>query len=456
MEWKSANVTPIFKKGTRSEPGNYRPVSLTSVCCKLLESILRDELMKHLTANCLLNPSQHGFMPGKSCTTNLLEFMEKMTSVIDAGQPFDVVFLDFAKAFDKVPRERLLEKLRAHGVRGRALNWIRNWLTGRKQRVVLNGKYSSWADVLSGVPQGSVLGPILFLIFINDLDFAALLIDILRKFADDTKLGQTVTTLEERELLQQALDSLCRWAEEWGMEFNIKKCKVMHVGFNNPGHTYTMNNQQLEVTEEERDIGVCVTKSLKPSQQCAQAARSAQTVLSQISRAFHYRDRHIFKSLYVQYVRPHLEYAAVSWSPWLETDKAVIEKIQKRAVSMVSGLKGKTYEEKLLELGLTTMEERRHQADMVQTFKIIHGIDNVSPDTWFRRVDSTVRTTRSCADPLNLRLQTARLETRRNFFSSRVVEAWNAIPSDIKNSKNVHMFKKAYRTHRVNMVGAAI
>jgi hypothetical protein len=226
MEWKTANVTPIFKKGTRSEPGNYRPVSLTSVCCKLLESILRDELMKHLTANCLLNPSQHGFMPGKSCTTNLLEFMEKMTSVIDAGQPFDVVFLDFAKAFDKVPRERLLEKLRAHGVRGRALNWIRNWLTGRKQRVVLNGKYSSWADVLSGVPQGSVLGPILFLIFINDLDFAALLIDILRKFADDTKLGQTVTTLEERELLQQALDSLCRWAEEWGMEFNIKKCKV--------------------------------------------------------------------------------------------------------------------------------------------------------------------------------------------------------------------------------------
>jgi hypothetical protein len=232
-EWKKANVTPIFKKGTKKDPGNYRPVSLTSVCCKMLESILRDALMDHLTCNNLLKASQHGFMPGKSCTTNLLEFFEKTTQAIDAGLPFDVIFLDFAKAFDKVPRERLLEKLRAHGVQGRALNWIRNWLTGRKQRVVLNGKFSAWAEVLSGVPQGSVLGPILFLIFINDLDVAAVMIDILRKFADDTKLGQTVSTPEERELLQQALDKLCEWSEKWGMEFNVKKCKVMHLGYNN-------------------------------------------------------------------------------------------------------------------------------------------------------------------------------------------------------------------------------
>jgi len=451
-EWRSANVTPIFKKGPKSDPGNYRPVSLTSVCCKLLESILRDALMNHLTANGLLNPSQHGFMPGKSCTTNLLEFMEKTTKVIDAGLPFDIVFLDFAKAFDKVPRERLLEKLRAHKVRGRVLNWIRNWLTGRRQRVVLNGKFSSWADVLSGVPQGSVLGPILFLIFINDLDVAASLIEILRKFADDTKLGQTVGTDQDKEKLQQALNNLCDWADKWGMEFNIKKCKIMHLGHNNPGHVYTMKNQQLETTEIERDIGVNVSNSLKPSLQCAQAAKTAQSVLSQISRAFHFRDRHTFKKLYVQYVRPHLEFAVTAWSPWLEADKSCLEKIQQRAVSMISGLKGTTYEEKLREIGLTTLEERRHQADMIQAFKIIRGFDKVDSNTWFQEVDVSIRTTRSAADPLNLRPQAARLETRRNFFSNRVVEAWNLIPGDIKRSKTVSSFKNAYRSHREKMV----
>jgi hypothetical protein len=454
-DWKRANVTPIFKKGAKTDPGNYRPVSLTSVCCKLLESVLRDALMNHLAGNNLLNPSQHGFMPGKSCSTNLLEFFEKTTKVIDAGKPFDVIFLDFAKAFDKVPRERLLEKLRAHGVRGRVLAWIRNWLSGRKQRVVLNGKFSSWAEVLSGVPQGSVLGPILFLIFINDLDCAALLIDILRKFADDTKLGQTVDSMEEKELLQQALNSLCEWAETWGMEFNVKKCKVMHLGHNNTGHTYTMNNQQLTTTEEERDIGVCVSKNLKPSMQCAQAAKTAQTVLSQLTRAFHYRDRHIFKRLYVQYVRPHLEFATVAWAPWLEADKAVLEKIQQRAVAAISGLKGTTYEEKLKELGLTTLEERRHQADMVQTFKILRGIDNVKSETWFQKVDTTGRLTRSAADPLNLKTQAARLEIRRNFFSNRAVDGWNLVPSELKNARTVQYFKRAYRRHRAELVESA-
>ena len=172
--------------------------------------------------------------------------MEKVTSAVDEGVPYDVIFLDFAKAFDKVPRERLLEKLRAHGIRGKTLLWIRNWLSGRTQRVVINGKCSGWREVLSGVPQGSVLGPILFLIFINDLGRVARMIDALRKFADDTKLGQRAETMQERESMQEALDNLCQWADTWGMQFNVGKCKVMHFGHRNLRHKYKMNGQELQ------------------------------------------------------------------------------------------------------------------------------------------------------------------------------------------------------------------
>ena len=159
-DWKTANVTPIYKKGAKADPGNYRPVSLTSVSCKILESIVKDTMMDHLLRKNLLSPSQHGFVPGRSCCTNLLEFLEKTTEVIDAGKPFDVVFLDFAKAFDKVPRERLLEKLRAHKIRGRTLNWIRNCMAhweetacGTQREVFYVGRSPVWS------PTGQCFGP---------------------------------------------------------------------------------------------------------------------------------------------------------------------------------------------------------------------------------------------------------------------------------------------------------
>ena len=190
-------------------------------------------MMNHLLRNNLIRESQHGLMNNKSCCTNLLEFLESATKAVDNGEPFDVVFLDFAKAFDKVPRERLLAKLRGHGIHEGAINWIRAWLTDRMQRVVLNGCSSTWKEVLSGVPQGSVLGPLLFLVFINDLDETTGMVSLLKKFADDTKLGQPAGTQQERERLQEALSNLCEWADKWCMSFNVSKCRVMHLGRGN-------------------------------------------------------------------------------------------------------------------------------------------------------------------------------------------------------------------------------
>jgi hypothetical protein len=220
-DWKLANVTPIFKKGSKGNPGNYRPVSLTSIACKIMESCMRDRIVTHLVDNSLIRDSQHGFMRNKSTTTNLLEFLETLTSEQDQGLAIDVVYLDFAKAFDKVPHRRLLEKFRAHSIEGKVLDWIEDWLAGRKQRTVLNGATSDWSDVWSGVPQGSVLGPLAFIIYINDIDLVCMMIKLLKKFADDTKAANTIRTDQDVKDLQLCLDNLVDWADTWGMQFNM-------------------------------------------------------------------------------------------------------------------------------------------------------------------------------------------------------------------------------------------
>ena len=233
IDWKTANVRPIFKKGSRKEAGNYRPVSLTSQICrpKLLESVVRDSIVNHLETNKLIADSQHGFMRGRSCLSNVLVFLDKTTRLTDEGKAVDTVYLDFAKAFDKVPHERLLRKIEGHGITGKLLRWIREWLRNRKQRVCVQGSMSSWRDVTSGVPQGSVLDHVLFLIYINDLD-SGILSNIL-KFADDTKVFGKATSDADRMRIQSNLDRLDKWSGDWLMAFNVEKCNVMHCGKSN-------------------------------------------------------------------------------------------------------------------------------------------------------------------------------------------------------------------------------
>ena len=265
-DWKNANVTAIFKKGSKKKAENYRPVSLTSHICKCFERILKDEIVNHLESQDWIKNSQHGFRNNRSCLTNLLESSEVVARLIDEGNPVDIIYLDFSKAFDKVPHKRLIEKLKAHGIKGQVVNWIEEWLRDRKQRVVVNGESSNWEKVVSGVPQGSVLGPVLFTVFINDLDDK--ITSKISKFADDTKLIGPAGTKEMTDIIQEDLNKLNEWTKLWQMNFNIEKCKVMHIGCKNPKVKYEIDGKTIGVVTEENDFGIIVKDDFKVAKQC--------------------------------------------------------------------------------------------------------------------------------------------------------------------------------------------
>ena len=454
-DWKIANVTPVFKKGNRSLAANYRPISLTSIVCKILESLICEVMVTHLTEHKALRASQHGFVSHRSSLTNLLEYLETVTTLLDQGHNVDVFYLDFSKAFDRVPHQRLLAKLKAHGISGDIFNWIEAWLSGRKQRVVLNGSQSDWTPVPSGVPQGSVLGPLLFVIFINDIDTAVDVVHCwLLKFADDTKGIHKVDNDDDAAQLQKDLDNLYKWSCEWQMLFNLDKCHVLHFGSTNSRNTYTINNHQLLHVDEEKDLGVIISSSCTPRRQVSAAAMKGNQVLGQLLRAFTYRDRHTFIRLYQQYVRPHLEYCIQAWSPWLQQDIDLLENVQRRAVRSVSGLTG-SYEEKLKQLNMYSLKDRRTRGDMIETYKIVQGIEDVEPSTFFsissshhdhatRQAVQVSEDGSTNSPSYGLLKGPSRLELRANFFSQRVVNTWNSLPSSAKNALSVNAFKNNY------------
>ena len=441
FEWKEANIIPLFKKGSRNKSENYRPVSLTSVICKLLERLIKDHMVEFLVKHKLLNSSQHGFLKARSCLTNMLCFWEEITKWIDVGSPVDIIYLDFQKAFDKVPHQRLLLKLKAHGIGDSITDWIEQWLTDRRQRVVVDGEVSNLKSVLSGVPQGSVLGPILFLIYINDLDDS--ITSNVLKFADDTKLFRKVNTDGDKQHLQNDLDRLVKWSEKWQMLFNFGKCKCLHTGHRNLNVNYKMGDTVLGTTVKEKDLGVTISADMKVSEQCGIAASKGNQILGLIRRNITYKGKKLIIPLYKAIVRPHLEYCIQAWRPYRKKDIATLERIQRRATKMIPELRDLSYEERLKECGLTTLETRRLRGDQIEVFKILNGYENIDRNMFF----SLKKDSRTRGHEVKLVKDQCRLDIRKHSFSKRTINEWNKLSTDCVTASSVNMFKNKVDTY---------
>jgi len=436
-DWRVAHVVPLFKKGSKRNPGNYRPVSLTSVVGKLLEGVIRDRIYKYLDRQGLIRESQHGFVRGRSCLTNLLEFFEEVTRKVDEGKAVDVVYLDFSKAFDKVPHGRLVRKVQSLGIHGEVVNWIRHWLNGRSQRVVVEDCFSGWRPVTSGVPQGSVLGPLLFVIYINDLDDNV--VNWISKFADDTKIGGVVDSEEGFQSLQRDLDQLEKWAEKWQMEFNADKCEILHFGRTNQSRKYRLNGRTLKSAVEQRDLGIQVQNSLKVTSQVDRVVKSAFGTLAFINRSIEYKSWSVMVRLYKALVRPNLEYCVQFWSPSYRKDVNKIERVQRRFTRMLPGLEKLSYRERLNRLGLYSLERRRMRGDLIEVYKILMGIDRVNASRLFplRRREKKTR-----GHGLRVKGEKFKGNIRGGFFTQRVVGVWNELPDKVVNAGSLLTFKK--------------
>jgi len=223
-----AFVTLIHKKGDRSSVGNYHPISLTSPICKIMEYIIKDNIQKYLIDNDVITPHQHGFTPGRSCFSQLLVALNNRTKALEGGYSVDVLYFNFAKAFDSVPHNCLMTKIQGCGISGRLLAWLHDFLMGRKQKVVLNNCASEWSCVTSGVPQGSVLGLLLFNVYVCDMP--SCVNSALLQFADDVKMFRVIRNQQDFQLLQHDIDNLVEWSRLWQLKFNIGKCNLLHLG----------------------------------------------------------------------------------------------------------------------------------------------------------------------------------------------------------------------------------
>ena len=433
--WKTANVIALHKKGSKKEALNYRPVSLTCILCKVYEQFLRNHILKLVDGTII--PNQHGFVNQKSCFSNILETVDAIISMLEDGNPVNVFYFDFCKAFDSVPHYRLLTKLQNYGITGPMLNIIKDFLTGRSMRTVVRGSFSDPCDVLSGVPQGSVLGPLLFVLFINDLPVGLNNTTLL--FADDLKLLGNANDVDS---IKQDLTTLEHWESIWLLKFNPSKCKVMHVNLiNDTEESFELDGTILEPITAESDLGVYTTNNFKWKDNIYSCIKDANQLISWITRNIVDKDKMVMLNVYKTLIRPKLEYCVQIWNPvachgnWSIIIE--IEAVQRRFTRMINDIGTLPYSERLLALNLTTLAERRIRGDLIETFKIINGIVEYGKDVFKVSRSGNNIVSKVSYDSSNSAVK----KLRNSFLSERVKSYWNSLPTSVKTSCSVNMFK---------------
>ena len=441
--WKQAIISPIFKgKGSRQDVSSYRPISLTCVPCKLFEKIVNDEILKYLKAKGLIVDQQHGFLSKRSTLTQLLSCQLNWFQDSDSGKNIDVIYLDLAKAFDTVCHSQLLIKLNAYGINGYAHRWIESFLGERTQAVKIGNILSGYSRVNSGVPQGSVLGPTLFLIYINDLPSSVEHSSIMM-YADDTKIWSSYRR-DEVSLLQLDLDHVRNWMMKWQLKLNVEKSSILYLGWGNPRNSCLWEDKEISRSVAQKDLGVIVSSDMKHTAHCAYVASKAVQRIGLIFRCFKTRNPDCLIRLYKTYIRPILEYNSPIWSPHLLQDIDRIENVQRSFLRRLSGYEDLSYSERLREANLDSLELRRIKHDLEFVFKLKHHFYDLK----FENLFETVENLRTRGHRIKLRKRLCNSNVFLFAFCNRVVDVWNALPASVVDEERYSKFKAKIHLHK--------
>jgi len=433
LEWKKAIITPIYKKGLATDVSNYRPISLTCVASKLMERIIAKKVYNHLYENSLLCNTQHGFLRGRSTCTNLLEAMNDWTLIVQSKHAVTIAYIDFSRAFDSVSHEKLFVRLSDYGIHGDLLRWLKNFFTQRTHQTRVGFALSELADLLSGVVQGSGIGPVMFLVFIDDLARMLEQRHITAKlFADDVKLYLKIAGTDDAERLQLALDLISDWARAWQLAVSVGKCNILTVGrlpFE-PKVEYRIAGSAIPNTEFCRDLGITITPTLSMSMHIKEIVTKAHQRANCILRAFVSGDVKLLVRAFCTYVRPLVEHNSQIWSPSTKHDIDLVEKVQRRFTKRLHGLHNISYIDRLERLGLQSLELRRLHSDLILCYKIVFGLVLINSKDFFEV--STVTSTRGHGYKLYKSRCTH--DIRKTFFAERIINVWNSLPLSVSFS----------------------